>query len=85
MSTAMPLPSATMPSGRGSRGLHLVDLLENVVVGNIERAQRLGGDALAFFGEREQQVLGAHLGATLSERLLLGDRHRLARPIGESV
>ena len=41
--------------------LDLFECVHDVVVGDIERAQRLGGNALVLLGEREQQMLGTHL------------------------
>ena len=48
-------------AGLGNGGLDLFECVHDVVVGDIERAQRLGGNALVLLGKREQQVLGAHL------------------------
>ena len=45
----------------GNGGLDLLEGVHDVIVGDIERAQRLGGNALVLLGEREQQVLGTHL------------------------
>ena len=48
-------------AGLGNGGLDLLERVHDVVVGDVERAQRLGGDALVLLGEREQQMLGSHL------------------------
>ena len=48
-------------AGLGNRGLDLFEGIHDVVVGDIERTQRLGGDTLVLLGKREQQVLGTHL------------------------
>ena len=48
-------------AGLGNRGLDLFKGIHNVIVGDIERTQRLGSDTLVLLGKREQQVLGAHL------------------------
>ena len=48
-------------AGLGNRGLDLFEGIHDVIVGDIERAQCLGGNALVLLSEREQQVLGAHL------------------------
>ena len=48
-------------AGLGNRGLDLFEGVHNVVVGDVERTQRLGGNALVLLGKREQQVLGTHL------------------------
>ena len=48
-------------AGLGNGSLDLFERVHDVVVGDIERAQRLGGNALVLLGKREQQVLGAHL------------------------
>ena len=70
---------------RALGGRRARELLENLVVGNIERAQRLGGDALVLFGKREQQMLGSDFGGVERKRLLLGDCHNAPSAIGESV
>ena len=69
----------------GLRGEDLVELGANVLIGDLEGPQRLGGDALALLGEREQQVLGAHLVGLARERLLLRHGHGAARAVGESI
>ena len=48
-------------AGLGNRGLDLFEGVHDVVVGDIERTQCLGGNALVLLGKREQQMLGAHL------------------------
>ena len=47
-------------AGLGNGSLDLLEGVHDVVVGDIERTQRLG-NALVLFGEREQQMLGTHL------------------------
>ena len=48
-------------AGLGNRGLDLFESIHDVIVGDVERTQCLGGNALVLLGKREQQVLGAHL------------------------
>ena len=48
-------------AGLGNGGLDLLERVHDVVVGDIKRAQCLGGNALILLGKREQQVFGAHL------------------------
>ena len=48
-------------AGLGNGSLDFFERVHDVVVGDIERAQRLGGNALVLLGEREQQMLGTHL------------------------
>ena len=48
-------------TGLGNRGLDLFERVHDVIVGDVERTQCLGGNALVLLGKREQQVLGAHL------------------------
>ena len=48
-------------AGLGDRGLDLFEGIHDVIVGDVERAQRLGGNALVLLSEREQQMLGTHL------------------------
>ena len=48
-------------AGLGNGGLDLFESIHDVIVGDVERAQCLGGNALVLLGKREQQVLGAHL------------------------
>ena len=48
-------------TGLGNRGLDLFESIHDVIVGDVERTQCLGGNALVLLGKREQQVLGAHL------------------------
>ena len=55
------LGSLGLLAGLGNRGLDLFEGIHDVVVGDIERAQRLSGNALVLLGEREQQMLGTHL------------------------
>ena len=47
-------------AGLGNGGLDLLEGVHDVVVGDIERAQCLGGNALVLLSEREQQMLGTH-------------------------
>ena len=65
--------------------MDLVQLLEDVVVRDLEIAQRLGRHALLLLGQGEQQMLGADLGGLERSSLLFRKRHDLARSIGESV
>ena len=55
------LGSLGLLAGLGDRGLDLLESIHDVVVGDIERAQCLGGNALVLLGECKQQMLGAHL------------------------
>ena len=48
-------------AGLGDRSLDLFEGIHDVIVGDIERAQCLGGNALVLLSEREQQMLGTHL------------------------
>ena len=48
-------------TGLGNRGLDLFESIHDVIVGDVERTQCLGGNALVLLSEREQQVLGTHL------------------------
>ena len=48
-------------AGLGNGSLDFFERVHDVVVGNIERAQRLSGNALVLLGKREQQMLGTHL------------------------
>ena len=68
-----------------NRGANLLELLQDVVIGNIEGAQGLGGDTFLLLGKRKQQVLGAHLGGLQIDRLLFCKRHDLAGAVGESI
>ena len=70
---------------RGSRRANIPELLQDVIVGNLQITEGLSGNALLLLGEREQQMLGAHLGGLEGLCLLLGKRHDLARAVGESV
>ena len=59
------------------RGLALVlgegpDRFQSLLVGDVERGQRLGGDALPLLYEAEQQVLGAHILLVELARVALG-------------
>ena len=55
------LGSLGLLAGLGNRGLDLFEGIHDVIVGDIERAQCLGGNTLVLLSERKQQVLGAHL------------------------
>ena len=55
------LGSLGLLAGLGNRGLDLFEGIHDVIVGDVERTQRLSGNALVLLGKREQQVLGAHL------------------------
>ncbi len=52
--------SGGLLAGLGNGSLDLFECVHDVVVGDIERAQRLRGNALVLLGEREQQMLGTH-------------------------
>ena len=54
------LGSLGLLAGLGNRGLDLFEGIHDVIVGDIERAQCLGGNTLVLLSERKQQVLGAH-------------------------
>ena len=72
-------------TGLGNRGLDLFESIHDVIVGDVERTQRLGGNALILLGKRQKQMLGTHLVGMQVERLLFGHRHDLARSIGKSI
>ena len=55
------LGSLGLLAGLGNRGLDLFEGIHDVIVGDVERTQCLGGNALVLLGEREQQMLGTHL------------------------
>jgi hypothetical protein len=63
----------------------VLHLAANGVEIDIKRAERLGGDPLAFGEEPQQQVLGTDIIVAEAAGFLLGEGQHLAGTFGESV
>ncbi len=74
-----------MARRRGLVGLlgDLLDLLERILVGDVEAAQRLGRDAVFLANQAQQQMLGADVHLPELAGLLLGKDHDLASAVGK--
>ena len=66
-------------------GHHLADGLHHRVVFDIQTLERLGGEALLFLNQSEQDVLGAHIGLVKAAGLVLRQHEHLACLVGELV
>ena len=62
----------------------LLDLQANLAQVDVEVLEDVGGDAGAFLDQAEQDVLGADVLVVEALRLLIGELHHLAGPVGES-
>ncbi len=62
----------------------LFDLLAHGLERDVQRLERLGGDALALVDQPEQDVLGADVVVVEHPRLFLGENHNPSGSIGET-
>ena len=63
----------------------LTDGLHHRIVLDIQTLERLGGEALLFLNQPEQDMLGAHIGLVKTAGLVLRQHEHLARLVGELV
>ena len=68
----------------GSALDELLDFEANLAQIDVEVLQHVGGDAAAFFDQAQQDVLGADVFVVEALRLLIGQLHHLAGPVGKS-
>ncbi len=61
----------------------MADGLHHRVVLDVQAVERLGGQAVLFLYEAEQDVLGAHVGLVKRAGLVLSQDKHLARFVGE--
>src|SRR5690606_4215756 len=61
------------------------DLLPDLLQRDAERAERLGGEAIALADEPEQDVLGADVAVAQESRFLLGVDDRRPGPVGKPL
>ena len=64
-------------------GGHLADALHHGVIGHAQALEGLGGKAILFLDEAQQDMLGAHIGLMQSACLVLGQDEHLARLVRE--
>ena len=62
----------------------LLDLQADLAQVDVEVLQDIGGDADPFLDQAQQDVLGADVLVVEALRLLVGQLHHLAGPVGES-